>query len=147
MRWLFFALLYPFVCHADPLTIELAVPDICKDWSTFPVKHWKNNTGHTLQITDVDMKFVGADTLVGELGMWLQNDERIGLLYSFGVEQYANPNGPLGQYWQPSPDARFTIRPDESLTLRANCGPVNGVHFRPFNYFAVSVIHLIEEPQ
>lgn len=148
MRWIFFALLYPFVCHADPQYVNIDVQDTCVNWSTFPTKEWVNDTGQTIEITDTTMAFASAASLVGEMGMWVTRTGRPAFLYSYGVEVYMPPSQPLISVEKPEKDARYTLLPGESIVVMTNCGPVFGVPWKQYKYFAVVKFHYItKEPQ
>ena len=126
---------------AEPAMAEIDVHDLCRNWSTFPTEQWVNTTGRVVQITDVTMAFVSAQSLIGEFGMWIERVGRSARLYSFGVEVYEPPTQPLARTIIAPADARYTLLPGEAIQTMINCGPVSIPGWQGFWYFGVLQFH------
>jgi hypothetical protein len=139
------ALLFCLSVHAEPRFVEIEAKDECRNWSTNPTAQWVNDSATTYAIASVDLVFGGADSLVGEMGMWLTREgARPTLMYSFPQQAYAPPTVAIVDRITPPKDARFTIEPGERVQVRINCGPVSIPGWRPFVYYGVAKLYLVE---
>jgi hypothetical protein len=138
------ALLFCTRAHAEPRFVEIDVQDVCRDWSTQPTAQWVNDSGTTYAIASLDLVFGGADSLVGEMGMWLTREgPRATLMYSFPQQAYAPPTVAIVDRITPPKDARFTIEPGEIVKARVTCGPVAVPGWRTFTYYGVAKLYLV----
>lgn len=147
-RLLAVALLACSVVHAEPLMVEIDVQNMCQ---VNPTGHklsrsWTNTTGVPMSIARIEYDITGADSLLGEFGMWLGADDHRGGLGSYGAEVYEKPSQRLGRVDTYPVDARFTIAPAETVTLVTACGPLNGIGWHQFYYWAVVQLMLVPSP-
>jgi hypothetical protein len=130
--------------RADPKFVEIDVHDECHNWTTRPSNQWVNSTGTTYAIASLDLVFGGADSLVGEMGMWVTREgPRATLMYSFPQQSYAPPTAALIDRVIPPADARFTIQPGERVGVSIECGPVSVPSWRPFSYYGSAKLYLV----
>jgi hypothetical protein len=137
--------------HAAELTrVELDTDPLhCDNWATFPTKAWTNATGHDQQIKIVEAKVASAQSLQGQIGIWLSRgtgpfQQSPGMIWSFGYSAFAPPSQQVVDRINFGTDYQ-TVKAGDSLTMTVNCGPVNSSP-APFWYVAVIVLYMTPAP-